>query len=41
MILEINYHPGKENVVVNAWSQMSHLSQLEVEIIDCSSCASS
>jgi hypothetical protein len=28
-------------VVVDTWSQRSHLSQLEVEIIDCSSCASS
>jgi hypothetical protein len=28
--LGINYHPGKANVVADAWSQMSHLSQLEV-----------
>jgi hypothetical protein len=27
----INYHPRKANVVVEAWSQRSHLSQLEVE----------
>jgi hypothetical protein len=40
-ILEINYHPEKGNVVVDAWSQRSHLSQVEVDIIDHSSCASS
>jgi hypothetical protein len=34
MILEINYHPREANVVIDAWSQRSHLSQLEVEIID-------
>jgi hypothetical protein len=39
--MEINYHPEKANVVVDAWSQRSRLSQLEVEIIDRSSCASS
>jgi hypothetical protein len=27
----INYHPRKANVVVEAWSQRSYLSQLEVE----------
>jgi hypothetical protein len=27
----INYHIGKANVVVDAWSQKSHVSQLEVE----------
>jgi hypothetical protein len=37
----INYHPRKANVEADAWSQMSHVSQLEVEIIDRSSCASS
>jgi hypothetical protein len=37
----INDHPGKANVVADTWSQRSHVSQLEVEIIDHSSCASS
>jgi hypothetical protein len=27
----INYHPGKANVVVDSWSQGSHVSQLDVE----------
>jgi hypothetical protein len=27
----IKYHPRKANVVANAWSQGSHMSQLEVE----------
>jgi hypothetical protein len=40
-ILEINYHPSEANMVVNAWSRRTHLSQLEVEIIGSSSCASS
>jgi hypothetical protein len=39
--LGINYHPRKVKVVADAWSQRSHVSQLEVEIIDHSSCASS
>jgi hypothetical protein len=39
--LGINYPPRKANVVADAWSQRSHLSQLEVGIIDHSSCASS
>jgi hypothetical protein len=29
--LEINYHPGKANVVANTLSRRSHVSQLEVE----------
>jgi hypothetical protein len=29
--LEINYHPGKANVVVNALSRRSHLNQLILE----------
>jgi hypothetical protein len=34
----INYHPRKVNVVVDAWSQRSHLSQLEVEKISFKLC---
>jgi hypothetical protein len=29
--LGINYHPRKVNVVADAWSRRSHMSQLEVE----------
>jgi hypothetical protein len=29
--LGINYHPGKTNVVADAWSRRSHVSKLEVE----------
>jgi hypothetical protein len=29
--LRINYHPGKENVVANALSHRSHVSQLVVD----------
>jgi hypothetical protein len=39
--MEINYHPREANVVVDAWSRRTHLSQLQVEIIDRSSCATS
>jgi hypothetical protein len=39
--IRINDHPGKVNVVADTWSQRSHVSQLEVEIVDHSSCASS
>jgi hypothetical protein len=31
--LGINYHPGKANVVADALSQRSHVSQLVVEIM--------
>jgi hypothetical protein len=41
MMLEINYRPREANVVVDAWSRGYSMSWLEVEIIDCSSCASS
>jgi hypothetical protein len=37
----INYHPREANMVVDALSQRTHLSQLEVEIIDHPSCAKS
>jgi hypothetical protein len=37
----INYYPRNVNVVADAWSQRTHLRQLDVEIIDRSSCASS
>jgi hypothetical protein len=35
--MEINYHLREANVVVDAWSQRYHLSQLEVVVIDRSS----
>jgi hypothetical protein len=37
--LGINYHPREANVVADAWSRRSHMSQLEVEKIGRSSCA--
>jgi hypothetical protein len=38
MILESNYHPRKANVVADTWSQMSHVSQLEVESMTFEKC---
>jgi hypothetical protein len=37
----INYHPRETNMVADTLSQRTHLSQLEVEIIDCPCCAKS
>jgi hypothetical protein len=37
----INYHPGKANVVVDAWSRGSHVSQLEVESMSFELCEES